>query len=153
MLLDYMSSSLTKTYSIKNTPGESLRVLFMEPLGITPYRIAKDLALAPIAISHILRGRRDISPSMAVKLSLYFNVPPSFWLELQAMHDLRKIPQKVGADETISVSRCPALEGRKFIIKRDDSQLEVLLIKLKEKNMARNYDGNGCLCGSSAPNR
>lgn len=105
----------------------------MEPLGITPYRIAKDLALAPIAISHILRGRRAISPSVAVKLSLYFNVPSSFWLELQAMHDLRKILQKMGTADKTLVSRCPALDGQKFIIKKRDSELEVLLVKLNAK--------------------
>ena len=73
----------------QNTPGEALRKLFMTPLGVSAYRLSAELGVAPIAISQLLRGKRGISPSMALKLASYFGVEPGFWMALQAAHDLQ----------------------------------------------------------------
>lgn len=91
-------------------PGQVLREKFMRPLGLTAYRVAKELSVAPITISEILRGKRAISASMARRLGVYFGVDPLFWMSLQAWHDLRHGNGNNGTEEV--VERCEALKGR-----------------------------------------
>lgn len=69
-------------------PGEILEEEFLKPLGITQYRLAKDVFVAPIRISEILRGKRSISADTALRLSKYLGTTPEFWLNLQARYDL-----------------------------------------------------------------
>ena len=71
-------------------PGVILREEFMEPLGLSAYRVAKDCGVSHPAMSEILRGKRGISAETALRLGLYFNVEPEFWVRLQADYDLRK---------------------------------------------------------------
>jgi addiction module HigA family antidote len=68
-------------------PGEILKTEFLEPMGITAYRLAKDLD-SP-GIYEVLRGRRAISADIALRLGKYFEMPAQFWMNLQAEHDLR----------------------------------------------------------------
>ena len=68
-------------------PGTVLLQDFMQPLGISAYRVAKDLSLAPITVSEILRGLRSISPTVACRLGTYFGVPPAYWLLVQASYE------------------------------------------------------------------
>ena len=96
------------------TPGAVLARLFMEPLSLTPYRLSKDLGVAPIAISEILRGRRAISPVMALRLGNYFGVDPQLWLSLQALHDLQIAAATVS---NLGSGRCAALGGRSFLVR------------------------------------
>lgn len=104
-------------------PGEVLRKLFMEPLGLTAYRVASDLQVPPIAISEILRGKRAITTTMALRLGQYFGVDPQFWLALQAAQDLRRLTEASDGSRNgrprpaVPVSRCAALEGRTFILR------------------------------------
>lgn len=93
------------------TPGDILRRSFMEPLGLTAYRVAKDIDVAQITLSQILHGKRGISPSMAVRLGRYFDVPPQFWLAMQAEHDLSKIA--AGAPE-LDVQKSVKMGDRRF---------------------------------------
>jgi antitoxin HigA-1 len=95
------------------TPGDILRRSFMEPLGLSAYRVAKEIGIPQISLSQILRGRRGISASVAVRLGRYFGVAPQFWLALQGEHDLAKIPE--GAEE-LGVERCGALGDRQFVM-------------------------------------
>ncbi len=69
-------------------PGEILLDEFMEPLSITQYRLAKDIHVTPIRISHIVRGKRSITADTALRLGKYFNMTPQFWLNLQDRYDL-----------------------------------------------------------------
>jgi addiction module HigA family antidote len=85
----------------------------MEPLELTPYRLSKDLGVAPIAISEILRGRRAISPMMALRLGQYFGVDPQLWLSLQSLHDL----QIAAAGMNHRIGSCSALGGRSFLVR------------------------------------
>src|SRR5665213_4513629 len=69
-------------------PGEILRLDFLEPMGITPYRLAKDIGVGRMRVSDILHGKRDITPDTAIRLGLYFGIEPEFWLNLQAHYNL-----------------------------------------------------------------
>jgi antitoxin HigA-1 len=95
-------------------PGKVLKSLFMDPLGITAYRLSKDIGITPIATSHILRGMRSITPSIAVRLGTYFGVDAEFWLRLQAHHDIAKETRRRKSDP---VKTCDALNGRAFVLK------------------------------------
>ena len=70
-------------------PGETLKEDFMEPLGLTAYAVAKALGVPQIAISQIIRGKRAVSPEMALRLGHYTRTGPEFWHGLQAEYDLR----------------------------------------------------------------
>ena len=94
------------------TPGHILKTFFMDPLGLTAYRVAKDTGMTPIALSQILRGQRGISAGVALKLGIYFGVEPDFWLSLQAHSDLTE-----EAKAKPKVEPCQALEGRAFVLK------------------------------------
>ena len=87
------------------TPGEVLRAEFMEPLGITPYRLAKDIGVQQTRIGEILEGRRAITPDTAERLGRYFSMGTAFWLNLQHSYDLRKWLRD--RDETIYERNAP----------------------------------------------
>ena len=70
-------------------PGEILRSEFMQPLGITAYRLAKDLSVPAPRVGDIVRGKRAISADTAIRLGVYFGLPAQFWLNLQNEYDLR----------------------------------------------------------------
>jgi len=70
-------------------PGEILRTEFMEPLGLTGYRLAKDLDVPQPRIGDIIREKRAISADTALRLGIYFGLPAQFWLNLQNEYDLR----------------------------------------------------------------
>jgi addiction module HigA family antidote len=77
----------------KMTPvhaGEILSELFLEPAGISPYRLAKDTGLSPTRISQILNGKRGISAETALRFGRYFGNSPEYWLGIQAQYDLAK---------------------------------------------------------------
>jgi antitoxin HigA-1 len=78
-------------------PGETLKEDFMEPLGLTPYRVAKDLGVSQTAIGEILSGQRAVSPEMALRLEAYTGASAQFWINLQSSFDLAKVK----ADKTL----------------------------------------------------
>ena len=71
-------------------PGEILLTEFMEPFGLTAYRLAKDLAVPAPRVGDIVRGKRSISADTALRLGIYFGLPAQFWLNLQNEFDLRR---------------------------------------------------------------
>lgn len=77
------------------TPGEVLKEEFLTPLGITPYRVAKDIGVSPTAVGQIIAGTRAISPDMALRLGSYFGTTAKFWLNLQIHFDLRKLEREM----------------------------------------------------------
>lgn len=78
---------MTKTFTIH--PGNILLTEFMEPLGLTAYRLAKELHVPLPRINDVVRGKRSISADTALRLGIYFGLPAQFWLNLQNEHDLR----------------------------------------------------------------
>jgi len=71
-------------------PGEILRLEFLEPLNITPYRLSKDIGVAQTRIGEILAEKRSITADTALRLSRYFGNSAQFWLNLQTQFDLRQ---------------------------------------------------------------
>jgi len=69
-------------------PGEVLVTEFLEPLGISQYRLAKDIGVTPRRINEIAHGRRAITAETALRLARFFKMEAEFWLNLQAHYDL-----------------------------------------------------------------
>ena len=69
-------------------PGEILMTEFLEPMGITQYRLAKDIGVTPRRINEIVHGRRSISADTALRLSHFFGMEAQFWLNLQSRYDM-----------------------------------------------------------------
>ncbi len=78
-------------------PGEILRTEFLEPMGVTQYRLAMDLKIPHSRVTAIIRGRRAITPDTALRLSRYFGTSAEFWIGLQQEFDLRKTRAESGA--------------------------------------------------------
>ncbi len=75
-------------------PGEILRLEFLEPLDITPYRLSKDIGVPQTRISEILSEKRSITADTALRLSKYFGNSAQFWMNLQAQYDLRQAQEE-----------------------------------------------------------
>ena len=69
-------------------PGEVLRKLCLEPLGLTVTQAAKALGVSRKSLSAILNGRAGISPEMAIRLSIAFDTTSESWLSQQVQYDL-----------------------------------------------------------------
>lgn len=69
-------------------PGEILFKDFLEPLGISQYRIAKDISVPARRINEIVHGKRSITADTALRLARYFGTSDRFWLNLQMRYDL-----------------------------------------------------------------
>lgn len=70
-------------------PGDILRTEFMEPLGITAYRLAKELHVSAPRVNDIVRAKRAISADTAIRLGKFFGTSAQLWLNLQNDYDLR----------------------------------------------------------------
>jgi len=69
-------------------PGEILMEEFLEPLGISQYRLAKDISVPPRRINEIVHGKRSVTADTALRLSRFFGTTERFWLNLQVRYDL-----------------------------------------------------------------
>jgi len=76
-------------------PGEILMEDFLTPLGISQYKLAKDISVPPRRINEIVHGKRSISADTALRLSRYFQLSERFWLNLQARFDLETEKDKL----------------------------------------------------------
>ena len=77
-------------------PGEVLQEEFLKPLGISQYRLARDINVAPRRINEIIHGKRAISADSALRLARYFRTSDRFWLNLQARYDLEVERDRLG---------------------------------------------------------
>ena len=71
-------------------PGEVLKEEFLEPLGISAYRLAKDTFLPQTRISEIIKGNRRITADTALRFAKFFGISAKFWLGLQDDYDLEE---------------------------------------------------------------
>ncbi len=69
-------------------PGEILLSDFLEPLGLSQYRLAQDISVPPRRINEIVHGKRGISADTALRLARFFGTSERLWLNLQARFDL-----------------------------------------------------------------
>ena len=77
-------------------PGEILLEEFLKPLGISQYRLAKDVSVPARRINEIVHGKRSISADTALRLSRYFGTSDRFWLNLQTRYDLEIEKDRLG---------------------------------------------------------
>lgn len=77
-------------------PGEILAEEFLAQLGITQYRLAKDIHVPARRINEIVHGTRSISADTALRLGRYFGTSPQFWLNLQSSYDLATEQDRIG---------------------------------------------------------
>ena len=87
-------------------PGEILLEEFLKPLGLTEYRLAKDIGVPPRRINEIVHGKRAITTDTAFRLSQYFGNSSQFWLNLQADYELRRMERN---GELPKIARCALL--------------------------------------------
>ena len=87
--------------------GEILLEEFLVPMGISQYRIAKDISVPPRRINEIVHGKRAISADTALRLARYFGTSERFWLNLQAQFDLDVERDRLGSrlDQEVAVAR------------------------------------------------
>ena len=73
-------------YSIH--PGDILKTEFMEPLGLSSYRLAKELHVSAPRVNDLVRGKRSVTADTAMRLGTYFGTSAQLWLNLQNKHDI-----------------------------------------------------------------
>ena len=69
-------------------PGTILFEEFLQPMGISQYRLAKDTSVPARRINEIVHGKRSITADTALRLGRFFNITPQFWMNLQSRYDL-----------------------------------------------------------------
>jgi addiction module HigA family antidote len=77
-------------------PGEILLEEYLKPMGISQYRLAKDIHVDPRRIHEIVHGQRSITADTALRLSRYFGTSERFWLNLQSRYDLELQKMELG---------------------------------------------------------
>ncbi len=71
-------------------PGEILKEEFLDPMGISQNRIARDIGVPPRRINEIVLGKRAVTADTALRLSRYFGTSATFWMGLQSEYDMRE---------------------------------------------------------------
>jgi addiction module HigA family antidote len=77
-------------------PGEILLEEFLKPMGISQYRLAKDINVHPRRINEIVHGERAITADTALRLAYYFGMSENFWMNLQSHYDLEVQKDRLG---------------------------------------------------------
>ncbi|MCP9791946.1 HigA family addiction module antitoxin [Vulcanococcus limneticus] len=70
------------------TPGELLREEFLDPMGLTVYRVAKEIGVPQTRLWEIVKGKRGVTADTDLRLSKFFGLSEGYWLRAQAAHDL-----------------------------------------------------------------
>ena len=78
------------------TPGEILAEEFLKPMGLSQYRLAKDIHVPARRINEIVKGQRAITADSALRLGRYFKMSAQFWLNLQSHYDLEVMKKQLG---------------------------------------------------------
>lgn len=87
-------------------PGVILREEFLEPMKISPYRLAVELRVSPPTVNDIVREKRGVTPEMAIRLAKFFGNSEQFWLNLQdafaVYHARKKYSRELKAIKTLA---------------------------------------------------
>jgi len=76
-------------------PGEILLEEFLQPMGISQYRLAKEISVPQRRIGEIVQGKRAITADTALRLGKYFGMEAQFWLNLQTRYDLLRTAEEL----------------------------------------------------------
>ena len=79
-------------------PGEVLKEEFLDPMGVSAYRLAKDIGIPQTRVADIVHGRRRVTADTALRLGKYFGVSARFWLGLQDDYDLEEEMDQKGEE-------------------------------------------------------
>ncbi|MFA5551012.1 MAG: HigA family addiction module antitoxin [Trueperaceae bacterium] len=93
------------------TPGELLLEEFLKPMGISQYRLAKEIKVPPQRISEIVAGRRAITADTDLRLCRFFGLSKGYWLRAQAAHDT-EVAQRLLVAELASIRPWKSESGR-----------------------------------------
>jgi addiction module HigA family antidote len=85
-------------------PGEILSEEFLKPLGISVYRLSKDIGVSRARMNDIVLGRRAITADTALRLGAYFGNSPQFWINLQTHFEFEKLEGTLP-----KIARCPLI--------------------------------------------
>ena len=78
------------------TPGEILEEDFLKSMGLSQYRLAKDIGVPARRINEIVKGERAITADTALRLGRCFKMSAQFWLNLQSRYDLETMEHRLG---------------------------------------------------------
>ena len=84
-------------------PGQVLLKDFIEPLGLTRYRVAKAIGVPQRRIDEVCSGRRAMSADTAIRLGRYLGVEPQLWMNLQSQYDLEIAETGLGAESSVEI--------------------------------------------------
>ncbi len=87
-------------------PGEILLEEFLRPMGLSQYRLAKDIGVQPTRINQIIKGNSGISAAIALRLGRYFQMSAEFWVNAQAHYDLELARDRLGRRLEKEVAVC-----------------------------------------------
>jgi addiction module HigA family antidote len=93
-------------------PGEILKEEFLDPMGVTVYRLSRETGLSQTRLSQIIKGERSITAETALKLGKFFDVPAEFWMNLQSLYDIEEA-QKQYRKELNSIHSIQELKSAK----------------------------------------
>lgn len=93
----------TDTAMVTITPGELLEEEFLEPLGISKYRLAKEVGVPAGRIGQIVAGKRAITADTDLRLCRFFGLSNGYWLRAQAVHDIEVAEHEL-ADELAKIT-------------------------------------------------
>ena len=82
------------------TPGEILLGEFLKPMGLSQYRLAKEIRVPPQRIGEIVAGKRTITADTDLRLCRFFGLSNGYWLRAQAAYDIEVAERKLGAELT-----------------------------------------------------
>jgi addiction module HigA family antidote len=77
-------------------PSEILQSEFLEPFGVSQYRLAKEVGMPPRRVNEIVHGQRAITANTALRLARYFGTSERFWINLQSTYDLEVERDRLG---------------------------------------------------------
>ena len=78
------------------TPGEILLEEFLKPMGLSQYRLAKEIGVSTQRISQIVSGKRAITADTDLRLCRFFGLSNGYWLRAQAAHDVEATERTIG---------------------------------------------------------
>jgi addiction module HigA family antidote len=93
---------MAKTRIAPVHPGVYLKEI-LEELGLSQYRLAHDIAVPAMRISHIVHGKRPVTAELALRLGRYFGQSPRYWLNLQSRYDMDVTEEELGERVTKEV--------------------------------------------------
>ncbi len=91
------------------SPGEMLQEEFLKPLGLNPYRLAKNINVPAIRIYNIVSGKRAVTAETDLLLCRYFGLSDGWWLAVQSHHDTQVARRELGK-RLDSIRRCALLD-------------------------------------------